>query len=487
MSNKKDIYDLSNVLEKYPLDNITDDINKYYGKAKKKVLDTLISEYKMDKDAAQKVQESIDRSVRSEMMTKYKSPELFGTYEELTIDKKSYIVHLNEYIDFVDWMFTALTVPFYQSFGDTLGYKNGEWEFNRGEPDVTAEFANELIYEFISLGGINDISLKNWVASDDTVLYMATYRVLTDKFKTIEDFGKKIKEEYIKTIPVIENRDPGDTTMAALEKQKIIEWNELQYDRTAKGAGAAMRSGCIGIFYPGSHNRKKLVVLAIESSRITHNSAIAILGSVVAALFTAYALEKIDIIKWPHKLLKLLESNIIDEYIQQTRPKEYDFFRQDKTIFYGKWKNYTNFRFSGIKLKTNLDRMMQNPVQRFEYFSQNFSKGCDTPGACGDDSTIMAYDALLESGNVLEKIIVYSILHPGDSDTVGSIALSWFGAYYHSGKNQIIIEDKFQELEFYNELVNLFGKNISRMMKVYFYDLYLNTAKKYIKQLDQLR
>lgn len=485
MNNDMNIYDLTTAVKRYSPAKIEQAIQKYLAKARNKIIDILVTKYKMSENSALKVEESINNNVRSEMLTKYRFSEPFGTINELEYDRADTFL-IRDYPDFVDWWFTAMIVPFYQSFGDTLGYNNGKWEFNKGEQNAKPEFANELIYEFIHLGGINDISIVGWRASDDTILYISTLKILSEKIKNIPQFGIDLKKSYLEAVPIIENRDPGITTMDSLKIQKYIEWNKLPYDAKHKGAGAAMRSGCIGIFFPGKHNRKKLIALAVECSRITHNSGIAILGSIVAALFTAYALEKVAINLWPHKLFELLKSKKIDEYMQKSRPDEYKAFEADKIIFMGQWEKYINIRFSGLKAKMDLPNM-RHPVLRYDYLSKNFSKGCGMPGACGDDSVIFAYDALLESGNVVEKLIVYSILHPGDSDTVGSIAFSWFGAYYHSPKNQELLENKFEALEFYNELFRLFEKNIIKMAKVYYYDIYLNTARKFLRQLKNAK
>jgi ADP-ribosylarginine hydrolase len=43
--------------------------------------------------------------------------------------------------------------------------------------------------------------------------------------------------------------------------------------------------------FPGVANRKFLIKVALESGRITHNHPVAFFGAVVAALFTAYAIE----------------------------------------------------------------------------------------------------------------------------------------------------------------------------------------------------
>lgn len=472
-----------NINKKNKPKTIIDLIDLHVSQAREKILSILIKDYAFDKKKAEKAEEAIFLSTSSKMREIYTYDEPFFCLPVDDSGRRRTDISNSKYpADFDNWTITALTIPFYQSLGDTIGYKNSDWEFNYGDIKAGPGFVNTLLYEFISLGGINDLSITNWKASDDTILYMATMKVLSEPFKDINDFGQKIRMAYLETLPLIQNRHPGAATINALEIQKNIEWNKLHYNNQTNGNGSTMRSGCIGIFYPGKHNRKMLIALAVESSRITHNSATAILGSVTAALFTAYALEKVAINLWPHKLLKLLKSGVIDQYIQQSRSNEYPLFAKDKIIFISQWDKYVDLLFSGINPKSNMT-MMNDPVQRYIYLSDNFSKGCDTPGACADDVLIMAYHALLQSGGIFEKLVVYSILHPGDSDTVGSIALSWFGALYHSCRNSRLIGHRFEELEFYTQLYDLFKFCIPEMPKIYYYDIYLNIAVKYLRQI----
>lgn len=463
-----------------PFEGITALIKKYHARANEKILQMLLDKYKVNTGDAQKVLQTIHNTVISTMIEKYHWKEPFVTDAERNKPPGTNL--LATYPDFRDWIMLSLSVPYYESLGDTIGYKNGQWEFNYGEQNQKPDFVNDLLYEFIALGGINDLSLVNWVSSDDTILYMATMQVLTSKPKTIEEFGQKLRAAYLMSKPLIKNRHPGQRTMDSLDEMENIAWDKLNYNSKAIGNGSAMRSGCIGIFFPGKHNRKKLIALAVESSRITHNSATAIMGSVTSALFTAYALEKVPLNHWPHKLMGLFKSGKIDNYMKKSRPNEYHRFREDKVIYIAQWEKYLQIRFSGLKPRRDI-KFMTNPVARFKYLSENFSKGCRDPGGCADDCLIMAYDSLLECDGVIEKILVYSILHPGDSDTVGSVAFSWFGAFYGSPKNEQIIGERFKELEFIDELHDLLVANSRRMIKVYYYDIYLNFARKYMKSL----
>lgn len=513
---KQKKYDLAGALR-----NLKPLVQQIVTKARKHVLDFLINVYNLDQKTARDIEKNVYSATKSRMMEKYSYDNLGINLDLLKTKDSKALIGFDAYPDVFGFIATALTIPMYQSFGDTLGYYNGKWEFNYGDINASPDYTNELISQFISLGGVNDISIVDWKSSDDTILYFETAIVVAnfyykvsqeeqeeqegpddrnakgnsnhreqpkpeqpkqDQTELINFFGQTLRDQYLLAKPVISYRNPGQTTMNSLEIQENRSWNELPYNGKSIGAGSAMRSGSIGIFFPGGHNRDMLIALSVEASRITHNSATAILGSITAALFTAYALEKVPVINWPHKLLKLLKSNKIDTYMEKSRPNEYHLYNRDKIIYIGQWEKYVNFRFAGRKPRLDLLNM-KNPVARFKYLSENFSKGCEIRGGCADDCLIMAYDALLECDGVFEKIIVYSILHPGDSDTVGSVALSWFGAVYHSSKNDILTQSKFSELEYYEILDELLNSNIVNMINIYYYDIYLNTSRKYLKKL----
>lgn len=76
-------------------------------------------------------------------------------------------------------------------------------------------------------------------------------------------------------------------------------------------------------------------------------------------------------------------------------------------------------------------------------------------GGSGVTGTLMAYDALLDSGDNWEKLIYYSMLHVGDSDTVGAIAGGLYGAMYGIDK---VPENLLRDLEKKKELIDISEK-----------------------------
>lgn len=346
------------------------------------------------------------------------------------------------------------------ALGDTIGFKNGDWEFNYFKEIITLDTTNELLYEFIDLGGINEINLENWHVSDDTIIHMAIIRALLKSSKKFNDrmiinIKKELVKAYNRMVDDEEDgidRMPGVTTNKYIGKfQEGYDGRNSPYDKRSGGNGAAMRCTCIGLAYYGKGNREQLYEVAIESSRITHNSAIGYLGGLTTALFTAFAIENIDIKKWPSLLIESLSSEAVNKFINDDVDEKNDYER-----YINYWRKYIDMRFENnnpIKARANTNLIFRS---RFHY--ENFTRdtGSFLIGESGFSATIMAYDSLLDAGDVWEKLIIYSALHFGDSDTVAGIAASWYGALYGFGD---VPEKNLKYLEFKNELIEM-GKNL---------------------------
>jgi ADP-ribosylarginine hydrolase len=350
--------------------------------------------------------------------------------------------------------------------GDTVGFKNGEWEFKKGDFEKTLE----KLYEFIDLGGIIDISLKGWRVSDDTIMHIQTTAALLENYNNINTLGNILKKNFIDALNQFEKegleiRYPGESTMRALKRFRDgADWNEIPYNINAGGSGASMRSLCIGLAFNGKENRHKLIQIAIESGRMTNNSAVGYLGALASALFTALAIERIKINDWPFTLLDLFKSGIISKYMSSV-DREVEQYERDHHIFIEKWHRYIENKFDDKKnpIRRRADK---NLVYRGKYYYDNFGfKKQTTPnklyedakqtafiGSGGDDSVIIAYDCLIDSGESWEKLVIYSMLHMGDTDTTGAIAAGLYGVLYGI---QNVPKNFLEHLEYKKELTDL--------------------------------
>lgn len=358
------------------------------------------------------------------------------------------------------------------AMGDTIGFKNGDWEFmakktemaerknqrkqlrsqikklSRSQADkIEEQMSNkkpnfyeifkysplQKIYEFIELGGINFVPQKGWRISDDTILHMGIARGLLSKFSDSNELCDNLQKEFIKDFDelVKDNgnyRIPGNTTVTNLNKlRKGENWKDIPYNFYSGGSGASMRSSCIGLAFHGNSNREKLIEYSINASRITHNSAIGYLGGMVSALFVAYAMEDIPVDKWVFNMLDLFIDGTVEKVIRKIG-RDVDNYMQDSPVFVNKWITYTSDKFNDQKIisrpiDTNLVQRNMYYHNRFEFMKSNYF-----PGGGGDDSVIIAYDCLLDAKDSWEKLVIYSMLHGGDTDTTGCIAASWWGA-----------------------------------------------------------
>lgn len=340
------------------------------------------------------------------------------------------------------------------ALGDTIGYKNSEWEFMN---------SLDKAYEFISLGGVNHISFKDWTVSDDTILHIKLAQSLLTNYNSIntlcENFSLKLIEAYDEFAKEgFNKRAPGNITLNSIRNIKNgIAWNAQVYNINSGGSGASMRTACVGLAYNTEDQLDTLIQVAIETSRITHNSAVGYLGGLVTALFTSYAIQQLPIESWPFRLLELYESKRIQKYIVLVG-RDVKEFESDSIIFFEKWKIYVKDKFRDgevIHRKSSINLYLRGKYyqEKFGYVSSvSTDKHYQFPGSGGDDSVIISYDCLLDSKNNWEKLIFYAMLHVGDTDTTGSIAGAWYGAYYGF---EDIPSSHLEYLEYKNELEKL--------------------------------
>lgn len=342
--------------------------------------------------------------------------------------------------------------------GDTIGYYNGKWEFMEGP--LLGKTAEKLM-QFIDFGGVLYVPKKGWIVSDDTVLHIDVAEALLGKWDSLDGFIKLLTQNFLDSLykfhkEGFELRSPGNTTIQNLiHISKNKGYQTIPYDKNAGGSGASMRNLCIGLAMHGLNNRKRLIEMSIESSRITHNYPTGYLGGMTSALFTAFAIENIDIKKWPFLLMEYLRDNLVDEVMKQLG-RQYKEYLKDSHNFKKHWMLYIEDRFDskGEPIKRQSDKHI---MMRAKYYFDQFGYDRDDRliGSGGDDSVIIAYDALLSCDGIWEKLVVYAMLHGGDSDTTGCIAAGWYGSIYGFGD---VPDNALENLEFKDKLDGLGGK-----------------------------
>jgi len=350
------------------------------------------------------------------------------------------------------------------ALGDTIGFKNSDWEMASVEnPIVTLDTVNEMIFEFIDLGGINGIDIKDWIVSDDTLYHIAIAKALIEYKKLDEDFIYDVKEKLITMHNRMINEEkqdgifryPGSTTNKFIQKfTDTKDGRNLTYDVKSGGNGACMRNLCIGLAFPKESQIDELIDVSITLSKLTHNSALGYLAGLTSALMTMWAINKVPINQWVFKLMDLLESDKVKKHVNMKNNDEF----LDYISYIRYWKKYIDTRFVDNKpIKT---RSFGNMLFRTKYYYENFVKDSITDfiGGSGFCAMIMAYNALIDCDGKWEKIVFYSILFPGDSDTVGSIACGLYGAYYGLGDVPKYMLEHIEEKDVLIELGEKFFK-----------------------------
>lgn len=352
--------------------------------------------------------------------------------------------------------------------GDTLGFKNGDWEFNgrinTSEDKYVPLGIMEFVNEFIDLGGVNGISLENWNASDDTIYNLKIAQALLEYNGNIDDniiLQKRalvLGNNQIKT----DNIKRGINRFPGISMEKYIglftetkDARVFDFDLTSGGNGSAMRSLSIGLAFHKKEDIDKLINMAINSSKLTHNCPIGYLAGLTSAYFVHLAINNIDINSWVFRLLDILESDDVKKYVNFKNTDE----ALDYLNYIHLWKKYIELRFGNTE-KPLKSRLQKNLNYRAKFYYENFSDG-NMIGGSGLSAMIMCYDVLVDCDGLWEKVIFYGILHPGDSDTVGAIVGGLYGVLYGFGD---VPESMLKYLEFKDELHDMGEKFYSKFV-----------------------
>ena len=336
------------------------------------------------------------------------------------------------------------------ALGDTIGFKNGDWEFLKD--------TKEILSQCERLGGIIELPIEQWIVSDDTVMHMATARALLNLAgpgKSMLFDASSLKhvfcDEYLECLNDMVGRAPGMATLRA--KTSMIKRQYVNYDSKSGGNGAAMRMMAVGLAMPHKWQKRSMIKMAIIASLVTHHNPVAVLGAIVSALFTSFAIKNIPVVTWPfiflYEDLPVIEDCLNDMKLIDEWSKHHDSI----DYFVNMWKKYIESRFGKIhefvhkssdgsmiaSSKPEWAHEWENRYELRDDFARAFQYS-NWYGSSGHDAVILAYDALLytirhsdmesDSHEPYVRLMTLSALNEGDSDSIASIAGAWFGAAY---------------------------------------------------------
>ncbi|XP_078084933.1 ADP-ribosylarginine hydrolase [Mustelus asterias] len=341
--------------------------------------------------------------------------------------------------------------------GDALGYRNGDWEFcTSGE---------EIHRELRELGGLSKLSVSGWRVSDDTVMHLATAQALvsssggrpctgsgTGSEHPMEQLYSNLAQEYRLSMKDMSGRAPGATCMNSVRvlKPDVVGGWKIQFNHKGGGCGAAMRAMCIGLRFPHPDQLDQLIEVAVESGRMSHHHPTGYLGSLAAALFTAYALNDKPVTSWGAGLMEVLEK--AKSYVKNAEHDVEDNLAQ-WSYFENQWKMYLQARgiLDGVSKVTFPERY--DVIERDKFYTSVSYSGWG--GSSGHDAPMIAYDAILGAGRSWEELCNRAVFHGGDSDSTGAIAAAWWGAMYGFDG---VPKSNYKDLEYRSRLESLAEK-----------------------------
>ena len=328
--------------------------------------------------------------------------------------------------------------------GDILGYSNGKWlaiDIVNSNETISLDTVNEYIYEFIDLGGINGINIKDWIFSQNTYYNFAISKTLLKHNIDDKDFYDNIKSNLgIVFIKMNEETTHGiqrlkysdDDTFKYIKlfstKKNATDARTTKYNKYGATNTPTIYGIIFGLAFYKESDLDKLIELSINITKLTHNAPMGFLAGFTSAYFMSLAIREIDITKWVFMLLDIIESDKIKKYINVDSHIEY----MDYLSYIRYWKKYLEIRFNDNKpIKS---RSTQNMMYRLKFYYENFCEDeyYKVIGMTGLSALIMTYDSLIDCNGKFEKLIFYTVLHFG-SPKVGALSCALYGAIYGLG------------------------------------------------------
>lgn len=352
------------------------------------------------------------------------------------------------------------------SYLDTIGFLNGYMEFNDiiqpTNNKIMGEYVNFInIMNFFKIGGFN-LNLKNYKASDDTILNIANGKVLIkNKFK-ISDFI----DSYLNYYDILlDNRYLGIQLKKSLKNlKKTRSYLSITYDKSVLGNGAVMRSCIFGLKYNYKEDLFLLYKWVTDTSKLTHNNYKAYVPALICAIFTSMAIEKIPPLYW------LDEINEIKNNITFSDKLEVDFFNSILENLESILNSIIIFNSSNEYSLKYYNKPLVSFTKIFKNINiDNYSTLSDI-GGISEDLIYFSFNIIINSFTMNKEamkkykkskiniddlspnfifLLINSSLSFGDSDTIGIVCGFWYGALFGF---KDVPNINFEDLEFYNDI-----------------------------------
>ncbi|KAJ6247336.1 [protein adp-ribosylarginine] hydrolase [Anaeramoeba flamelloides] len=365
--------------------------------------------------------------------------------------------------------------------GDALGFKNNRWE-----TCYSGSVINEEFQSLTGEKGLVALDLAKFRLSDDSITTLHNGEAIVEMGESTDykEYLVKAADELIKSVSDMKWRAPGRSLLyfiyqlRALKEKREYNYEELQFedvittpfDGKSGGCGAAMRSPIIGL---GFHDEDQVIRMSIEGARLSHHHPTGYLGSMGAALFNYWSVNRKyeNPSRWIFRLLDVVEGKA--KQVIKDSKREVEKNLNSFGYFLEKCNNFIEKR----QLQDNENCQPVYPQewgfeQRDEFYKYLSYGG--NGGASGHDFLLIGYDAFLwasQNGTSNDKESFMNLIRAacftgGDSDGTGLMALSLWGSWNGWDGVEKLNFEKFEYYQRMNKLATNLWNRSQKLLKI---------------------
>ena len=212
----------------------------------------------------------------------------------------------------------------------------------------------------------------------------------------------------------------------------------------------SMELSVVGVYHAlylhGKQNRTKMIKNIINTTLVYNKNVITIWNNILIGLFTAFAIEQLNVEQFMFKALELMKNSKIDQYIDNQTHGDQEVYNQQKYRVYSSIRKY---------LENNFKTYTYRRVEKYDIGKKiieytEYREISVVDGGSIFLTSIIAYDFLLQSILIEPRdnqLKAFYHTNLGFDSITGPVSCFWYGLYHNKDVDFMIPQNFYKKVK----------------------------------------